>query len=100
MLNKDIADNYNVKRSEILKEIGIKDVNVLNAIAQIPRHLLLESSFEDFAYQNKAFPIGADQTISHPYTVAFQSELLQVAKGDKILEILLDGIQVISNCKI
>ena len=53
----------------------------------MPRHLFLDSSFLDHAYQNKAFPIGANQTISHPYTVAFQSELLQVKHDDRILEI-------------
>ena len=70
-----------------LKEKGITDKNVLDAIAKIPRHLFIDSSFENFAYQDKAFPIGADQTISQPYTVAFQTELLQVAKEHKILEI-------------
>ncbi|MDO5975035.1 protein-L-isoaspartate(D-aspartate) O-methyltransferase [Flavivirga jejuensis] len=71
----------------ILKTKGITDTNVLNAIGKIPRHLFMDSSFLDHAYQDKAFPIAADQTISQPYTVAFQSELLQVKKGDKILEI-------------
>lgn len=70
-----------------LKEMGIGDSAVLHAIQRIPRHLFLDSSFEDFAYQNTAFPIGAGQTISHPYTVAFQSQLLQVKPDDKILEI-------------
>jgi protein-L-isoaspartate(D-aspartate) O-methyltransferase len=70
-----------------LEEKGITDKNVLDAIAKIPRHLFLDSSFENFAYQDKAFPIGADQTISQPYTVAFQTELLQVEKEHKILEI-------------
>lgn len=73
--------------ADTLIEKGIKDENVLNAIKKIPRHLFLDSSFEDFAYQNKAFPIGADQTISHPYTVAFQSELLELKPQQKILEI-------------
>lgn len=72
---------------KLLEEKGITDKNVLGAIKEIPRHLFLNSSFEDFAYQDKAFPIGAGQTISQPYTVAFQSQLLQVKKGDKILEI-------------
>ena len=53
----------------------------------IPRHLFMDSSFEDFAYQDKAFPIAADQTISQPYTVAFQTELLAIKSGAKILEI-------------
>ena len=70
-----------------LEEKGISDKNVLEAIKKIPRHLFLNSSFEDFAYQDKAFPIGAGQTISQPYTVAFQTQLLQVKKEDKILEI-------------
>ncbi len=71
----------------ILEQKGIKNSLVLKAIGKIPRHLFLNSSFEDFAYQDKAFPIGADQTISQPFTVAFQTELLTVQNGDKILEI-------------
>lgn len=70
-----------------MRNKGIVDESVLQAINKVPRHLFLDSSFLEHAYQNKAFPIGANQTISHPYTVAFQSELLQVNKGDKILEI-------------
>lgn len=71
----------------VLKNKGITDEAVLNAIGNIPRHLFMDSGFLDHAYQDKAFPIGADQTISQPYTVAFQSELLQIQKGDKVLEI-------------
>ncbi|GGZ67882.1 protein-L-isoaspartate(D-aspartate) O-methyltransferase [Algibacter mikhailovii] len=71
----------------VLKNKGIKDLAVLKAIGKIPRHLFMDSSFLDHAYQDKAFPIAADQTISQPYTVAFQSELLQIKPGDKILEI-------------
>jgi len=71
----------------LLKEKGIVDKNVLEAINKIPRHLFLNSSFADYAYQDKAFPIGAGQTISQPYTVAFQSQLLEVKKDHKILEI-------------
>ncbi len=70
-----------------LEAKGITDKNVLSAIGKIPRHLFLNSSFEDYAYQDKAFPIGAGQTISQPYTVAFQSQLLEIKKGHKILEI-------------
>ena len=70
-----------------LEEKGITDKNVLNAIANIPRHLFMDSGFVDFAYQDKAFPIAADQTISQPYTVAFQTELLEVKANDTILEI-------------
>jgi protein-L-isoaspartate(D-aspartate) O-methyltransferase len=66
---------------------GIKDKKVLEAIGKIPRHLFMDSGFLDHAYQDKAFPIAADQTISQPYTVAFQTELMQVLPGDKILEI-------------
>ncbi|NCT14280.1 MAG: protein-L-isoaspartate(D-aspartate) O-methyltransferase [Flavobacteriales bacterium] len=72
---------------KVIKTKGIKDENVLKAIGEVPRHLFMDSGFLDHAYQDKAFPIAADQTISQPYTVAFQSELLQVKKGDKILEI-------------
>jgi protein-L-isoaspartate(D-aspartate) O-methyltransferase len=61
----------------------------LEAIKKIPRHLFLNSSFEDYAYQDKAFPIGAGQTISQPYTVAFQSQLLEI-KEHKVLEMELD----------
>ena len=73
--------------AKTLLEKGIKDEKVLNAIKKIPRHLFIESGFEAFAYQNKAFQIAAGQTISQPYTVAFQSELLQIKKDDKVLEI-------------
>ncbi len=71
----------------VLQQKGITNKSVLEAIGKIPRHLFLNSSFEDYAYQDKAFPIGAGQTISQPYTVAFQTELLEVKKGDKVLEI-------------
>lgn len=72
---------------KVIKTKGIKDENVLKAIGEVPRHLFMDSGFLDHAYQDKAFPIAADQTISQPYTVAFQTELLMVKKGDKILEI-------------
>jgi protein-L-isoaspartate(D-aspartate) O-methyltransferase len=65
----------------------VKDKKVLEAIKSIPRHLFMDSSFEDHAYQDKAFPIAADQTISQPYTVAFQTELLELKRGDTVLEI-------------
>lgn len=70
-----------------LKAKGIKDSKVLEAIGNIPRHLFMDSGFLDHAYQDKAFPIAADQTISQPYTVAFQTELMHVQSGDKVLEI-------------
>ena len=70
-----------------LVEKGIENTAVLEAIGSIPRHLFMDSGFLDHAYQDKAFPIAASQTISQPYTVAFQSELLQVQPDHKILEI-------------
>lgn len=73
--------------TDVVASKGIKDEKVLAAIETIPRHLFMDSGFIDHAYQDKAFPIGADQTISQPYTVAFQTELLEVEKGHKILEI-------------
>ena len=66
---------------------GIKNEPVLKAISEIPRHLFMDSGFIDHAYVDKAFPIAADQTISQPYTVAFQSDLLQIKSNDKVLEI-------------
>lgn len=75
------------KLVKTLEKKGIVDKNVLKAIGTIPRHLFMESGFVDHAYVDKAFPIAADQTISQPYTVARQTELLQVKKGDKVLEI-------------
>ncbi len=71
----------------LIKTKGIKDENVLAAIEKIPRHFFLDSSFTEFAYQDTAFPIGNGQTISQPYTVAFQSELLKIKKGEKVLEV-------------
>ncbi|SIS66155.1 protein-L-isoaspartate(D-aspartate) O-methyltransferase [Zobellia uliginosa] len=75
------------KLADTLVAKGISNNNVLNAIRTIPRHLFMDSSFEGHAYQDKAFPIAADQTISQPYTVAFQSQLLEVRPDQKILEI-------------
>jgi protein-L-isoaspartate(D-aspartate) O-methyltransferase len=72
---------------EGLKELGINAQEVLDAMEQVPRHLFLDQAFEKFAYENKAFQIGAGQTISQPYTVAFQSSLLMPLKGLKVLEI-------------
>ena len=72
---------------EQLRSKGITDEEVLSAIGSVPRHLFMDSGFESHAYQDKAFPIAAEQTISQPYTVAFQSQLLQVQKGQSILEI-------------
>ena len=70
-----------------IRQKGISDPQVLAAIEKVPRHFFFDSSFLEYAYEDKPFSIGAGQTISQPYTVAFQSELLQVKKNDKILEI-------------
>jgi protein-L-isoaspartate(D-aspartate) O-methyltransferase len=72
---------------EELKTKGITSLSALSAIEKIPRHLFIDSSFLEFAYQDKAFPIGEGQTISQPFTVAKQSELLQIKSKEKILEI-------------
>jgi protein-L-isoaspartate(D-aspartate) O-methyltransferase len=87
-----MTDNYKHKGLrkqlvELIRNKGISDENVLAAIEKIPRHLFMDSSFLEFAYQDKPFPIGEGQTISQPFTVAYQTELLQVRHGDKILEV-------------
>jgi protein-L-isoaspartate(D-aspartate) O-methyltransferase len=71
----------------IIKEKGITDDNVLGAISRIPRHYFLDSAFDKIAYEDRAFPIGEGQTISQPYTVAYQTQLLGVKPFDKVLEI-------------
>lgn len=78
-LRKRLADGLKIK--------GIRDERVLAAIGKIPRHKFMDSGFINFAYKDQAFPIGAGQTISQPYTVAFQSQLLQIEKNDKVLEV-------------
>ena len=87
-----LKDTYRHKglRKALVKAVeekGIKDRRVLEAILKIPRHYYLDNAFVEFAYQDKAFPIGSGQTISQPYTVAFQTELLELKKGEKVLEI-------------
>ncbi|WP_299063622.1 protein-L-isoaspartate(D-aspartate) O-methyltransferase [uncultured Polaribacter sp.] len=86
---KDTSKHQGLRNqlATVLKAKGIIDENVLNAIRKIPRHFFIDSSFESHAYQDKAFPIAAEQTISMPYTVAFQSQTLEVKAGDKVLEI-------------
>ena len=77
-------------RNQLIEAVaakGIQSVAVLRAMASIPRHLFMDSALESHAYEDKAFPIAANQTISQPYTVAYQTELLQVKPNDKILEI-------------
>lgn len=71
----------------VLRNKGITDEQVLQAINHIPRHYFLDSAFDKIAYEDRAFPIGEGQTISQPYTVAYQTQLLQVKRSDKILEI-------------
>ncbi len=75
------------KLVETVRIKGIKDENVLKALGIVPRHHFMDSSFIKFSYQDQAFPIGSGQTISQPYTVAFQTELLDVSPNDKVLEI-------------
>ncbi len=89
MILKDLPKHEGLRNQLVatIKAKGIKDKAVLDAIKKIPRHLFMDSSFIDFAYQDKPFPIAAEQTISQPYTVAFQTELLEVKPNDKILEI-------------
>jgi protein-L-isoaspartate(D-aspartate) O-methyltransferase len=73
--------------ADTIKEKGILNALVLKAIETVPRHFFLDSSFIEFAYEDRAFPIGFGQTISQPYTVAYQTQLLEVEKGDKVLEV-------------
>lgn len=92
LLSVPREDHYRHKglRKQLVQELrekGIQDERVLAAIEAIPRHFFLDPAFERIAYEDRAFPIAAAQTISQPYTVAFQSQLLEVRKFDKILEI-------------
>jgi len=88
-MSKDTSKHKGLRNQlvKIIKGKGISDKKVLDAISKIPRHLFMDSGFIHFAYQDNAFPIAAGQTISQPYTVAFQTELLDVKIGDKVLEI-------------
>ncbi|MTI39106.1 protein-L-isoaspartate(D-aspartate) O-methyltransferase [Fulvivirga lutimaris] len=87
-----MEDNYRhkgMRRSlvRIITEKGITDSNVISAIGKIPRHYFFDNALVEHAYQDKAFPIGEGQTISQPYTVAFQTEKLKIKAGDKVLEV-------------
>lgn len=87
-----IADDYRYKglRQQLVKQLiskGIRDKNVLEAIITVPRHQFFDRGLIEYAYIDKAYPIASGQTISQPYTVAFQSELLAIKPGDKVLEI-------------
>ncbi|PIE99624.1 MAG: protein-L-isoaspartate O-methyltransferase [Polaribacter sp.] len=86
---KDTAKHQGLRRQlvKVLEDKGITDENVLKAISRVPRHLFIDSSFEAHAYEDKAFPILAEQTISQPYTVAFQTQILDVKPNEKVLEI-------------
>ncbi|RYG01826.1 MAG: protein-L-isoaspartate(D-aspartate) O-methyltransferase [Chitinophagaceae bacterium] len=89
---RTFEDNYlhkglRRKLVEVVREKGITDERVLAAIMNVPRHYFLDSAFEKNAYEDKAFPIAEDQTISQPYTVAYQSQLLDIKPFDKVLEI-------------
>ena len=75
------------KLLDILREKGITDEAVLNAMNNIPRHFFMDSALDNIAYEDRAFPISAGQTISQPYTVAFQTQLLQIKPNEKVLEI-------------
>lgn len=89
MIQEDSYRHKGMRRAlvRLLTEKGIRDPRVLEAIMRIPRHFFFEKAFLEHAYQDKAFPIGEGQTISQPYTVAFQTELLNLKPGDKVLEI-------------
>jgi protein-L-isoaspartate(D-aspartate) O-methyltransferase len=85
-------DNYRHKglRKKLIQSLrkkGITDERILRAMDAIPRHFFLDGAFEEWAYKDQAFPIACEQTISQPYTVAFQTQLLNIEKGDKVLEI-------------
>ncbi|MEC9209963.1 MAG: protein-L-isoaspartate(D-aspartate) O-methyltransferase [Bacteroidota bacterium] len=87
-----MADSFRHQglRRQLIEELrgkGIKDIKVLEAINAIPRHLFIDNAFVNFAYQDKAFPIGSGQTISQPYTVAFQTQLLELNHYEKVLEV-------------
>ncbi len=89
---KTLIDTYRHKgmRQQLVAELknkGITNSKVLKAIGEIPRHFFLDKAFEEWAYKDVPFPIESDQTISQPFTVAFQSTLLGISKGDKVLEI-------------
>lgn len=90
--NRMLEDNYKQrglrnKLVKILRNKGISDERVLHAIGKVPRHVFFDNALLEHAYQDKAFPIGEGQTISQPYTVAFQTEKLELKPGDKVLEI-------------
>lgn len=86
---KDTYRHKGLRRKLIasIREKGIRDERILQVMATLPRHFFLDKAFEEQAYIDKAFPIGKEQTISQPYTVAYQTELLEVRKRDRVLEV-------------
>ncbi len=103
MVQKDDTFRHQGMRRKLVEEIkqkGITDVAVLEAIGSVPRHLFMDNSFIQYAYIDKAFPIAVGQTISQPYTVAFQTESLKLKKFDKVLEVGTgSGYQAAVLCK-
>lgn len=92
MMTGNLVDTFRHKglRKQLVETIrvkGIRNERVLESVENVPRHYFFDSGFLEYAYEDKAFPIGEGQTISQPYTVAFQTELLDVRKGDKVLEV-------------
>jgi protein-L-isoaspartate(D-aspartate) O-methyltransferase len=85
--DKHVHKGLRKQMVDLLREKGITDESVLTAINAVPRHYFLDSAFVTHAYEDRAFPIGEGQTISHPHTVAYQTQLLQINKSDKVLEI-------------
>jgi protein-L-isoaspartate(D-aspartate) O-methyltransferase len=86
---KDTYKHKGLRRKlvQIIKEKGIQNEDVLYAIEKVPRHFFLDSAFHELAYEDHAMQIGSGQTISQPYTVAYQTEILNIQEGDKVLEI-------------
>ena len=85
--DKHVHKGLHKQMVDLLRQKGITDESVLTAINAVPRHYFLDSAFVTHAYEDRAFPIGEGQTISHPHTVAYQTQLLQINKSDKVLEI-------------
>ena len=91
MFDKFLDSNKHVgRRNQLVKKLKVKGItseSVLNAISKIPRHLFMDKALEEYAYNDSAYPIDEDQTISQPFTVAFQTQLLKLKKNEKVLEI-------------
>ncbi|MBI3502756.1 MAG: protein-L-isoaspartate(D-aspartate) O-methyltransferase [Bacteroidetes bacterium] len=87
MKDEPIHQGMRARLVKLLAEKGITDINLLNAIGKVPRHFFFNTTFIQHAYEDKAFPIAAGQTISQPYTVAVQTQLLEIKSGEKVLEI-------------